>query len=507
MTAVDNDPQTILNRTAKGAGWIVGWRMATRVLGLCSTLVLARLLLPSDFGLVALATAFVSSLDALSLLGVDDALIRIKSPRRALYDTAFTINLIRGVATAALLFILARPIASFFNEPRLANVLFALATGAVIVGGHNIGTIDFRRSISFHKEFLLFVIPRSVSVLVTVSCALTFHSYWALVAGIISGRGLLTGCSYVMHPFRPRITLSAWRELASFSFWTWLLSIVGLVRDRTDSFFIGRVLDARAVGMFAVATEIASLPSTEFVIPLGTATFAGFSAAKHAGGDMGETYLRVVGVVALLTVPAGFGISLLADPVVRLALGPNWLQAVPVMQVAAVIATSTVFGIISSSLFSAHAYLSVLFRVALVSMLLRVGLLVMLVPSYGIMGAALASGVGAAFEYGTYVVLTCRRFTIPMACFALRIWRTLLATGIMTGVLTATGLGWSAQPGTALRIFSFLVGSSAFGAIVYMSALGALWAACGRPNGPETDLAAFAASLWRRLQPRRPQLS
>jgi O-antigen/teichoic acid export membrane protein len=491
----------ILRRTAKGAGWIVGWRMATRVLGLGSTLVLARVLMPADFGLVALAAAFITSLEALSVLGVDEALIRTESPRRALYDTAFTINLIRGVATAVLLLILSGPIAAFFNEPRLANVLFALAAGSVISGGHNIGTIDFRREITFHKEFQLFVIPRIVSVATTITCAFVFHSYWALVAGILIGRVVLAGYSYVLHPFRPRLTISAWRELAGFSFWTWLLSIVSLIRDRTDSFFIGHALDARAVGMFSVATEIASLPSTEFVIPLGTASFAGFSAARHAGASSGETYLRVIGVVSALTLPAGIGISLLADPVVRLALGPNWLQAIPVIEVAAVLGSLTVFGIISSSLFSAHAFLSVLFRVALASMTLRVALLVWLVPAYGIMGATVASGIGMVFEYSTYVLLTCRRFALSAPRFLARIWRSALATTVMAGALAAMGLGWSPHPGTPVEQVIRLAEGSLTGAAIYTVMLAALWAASGRPNGPETDLLAFAADLVRKRRP------
>jgi O-antigen/teichoic acid export membrane protein len=504
MAAAEDGSGAILRRTAKGAGWIIGWRMATRTLGLVSTLILARLLLPADFGLVAVATAFVSSLDALSLLGVDDALIRIKSPARAVYDTAFTINLIRGVATAVLLLVLAQPIAHFFNEPRLSNVMLALAVGSVISGCHNIGTIDFRRNIDFQKEFRLFVIPRAASVLTTVTCAFLFRSYWALVVGILTGRGMLAGYSYILHPFRPRVTLSAWRELASFSFWTWLLSIVSVVRDRMDSFFVARALDARAVGMFAVATEIASLPTTEFVTPLGTATFAGFAAAKHAGGSTGETYLRVIGVVAALTMPAGVGISLLADPVVRLALGPNWLQAVPVIQVAAVIGTTTVFGIISNSLFSAHAYLSVLFRVSVASTLLRVAMLMLLVPRYGIMGATFASGIGMFCEYSTYVVLTCRRFGLSAADFAARIWRTILATSAMAGGMAAAGLGWAAHPGTPFEQALRLLGGSLVGAAMYTATLAILWAGVGRPIGPETDLVAFAYGL---LQRRRAGLS
>lgn len=491
----------ILARTATAAGWTVGWRMATRAIGLCSTLVLARLLVPADFGLVALATGFASSLDYLSAMGVDDALIRIKAPRRALYDTAFTINMLRGAATACLLLAAARPVAAFFDEPRMTAVLVALAAGAAVVGCHNIGTIDFRRDIAFHKEFRLFVVPRLASAATTVVCALLFRSYWALVAGILMGRVLLTAYSYVLHPFRPRPTLSAWGELSSFSVWTWVLSIVSLVRDRTDGFFVGRVLDIRSVGLLSVATEIASLPTTEFVNPLATATFAGFSAARHAGAGMGETYLRVVGVVAALTVPAGVGISLLADPAVRLALGPNWLDAIPVAEIAGALGATTVFGLISASLFSAHAYFRAQFGVSVVSMLVRLGLLWLLVPRYGVIGAALAGGIGMSAEYGAYLVLTCRRFGITAGRFLGAVWRTALASAVMAAALSAAGLGWTPHPGGALDQVARLALGGLSGAGVYAATLTALWAFAGRPRGPETDLAAFAARLRRGRAP------
>jgi O-antigen/teichoic acid export membrane protein len=253
--------------------------------------------------------------------------------------------------------------------------------------------------------------------------------------------------------------------------------------------------------MFSVATEIASLPTTEVVTPLGTATFAGFSAARHAGASMGETYLRVIGVVSALTLPAGIGISLLADPVVRLALGPNWLQAIPVIEVAAVLGSLTVFGIISSSLFSAHAFLSVLFRVAVASMTLRVALLVWLVPAYGIMGATVASGLGMVFEYSTYVVLTCRRFELSAQHFLKRIWRSVLATLVMAAALAAAGLGWSEHPGTPLAQILRLLEGSLTGAAIYGASLASLWVASGRPNGPETDLISFVAGLVRKFRP------
>ena len=114
---------SILARTAKGAGWIIAWRVLTRVLGLVSTLFLVQLLVPGDFGLIMLATGFGQAISSLSSLGVEEAVIREKNPSRELYDSAFTINVIRATTTAIIITAIAWPTASFFDDMRLVPVM------------------------------------------------------------------------------------------------------------------------------------------------------------------------------------------------------------------------------------------------------------------------------------------------------------------------------------------------------------------------------------------------
>src|SRR6202012_3941438 len=102
---------SLTTRTARGAGWVVGWRLATRLLGTISTLLLVRLLVPGDFGLVAIATTFSQAVDGLADIGVDNALIREPSVDRAMYDTGFTLALIRGIASSVLISLCAWPVA------------------------------------------------------------------------------------------------------------------------------------------------------------------------------------------------------------------------------------------------------------------------------------------------------------------------------------------------------------------------------------------------------------
>src|SRR3954471_22402049 len=105
--------RSVLARTVRGAGWVIAWRLGMRVLGLISTLILVRLLVPADFGLLALAAGFAQTIDGMMTLGTEEAVIRQTNPDRTVYDTAWTLNVIRGATVTAIVLLCAVPAANF----------------------------------------------------------------------------------------------------------------------------------------------------------------------------------------------------------------------------------------------------------------------------------------------------------------------------------------------------------------------------------------------------------
>jgi lipopolysaccharide exporter len=495
----DRPGSSMLFRTATSTGWIVGWRMATRLFGLISTLVLVRMLAPGDFGLVALGTSFIGAVDMLSALGVEDALVREPAPTQALYDTAFTLTAIRSVGTSVVIAFAAVPVADFFAEPRLAHVLWALAAGTLISGIGSIGVIDFRRDMAFEKEFLLQILPRIISVAVTIGAAMIWHSYWALIAGILTARAGRTVFSYRMHVWRPRFTLSAWRHLIGFSLWSWAVSLAGLIRDRIDVFVVGRLMAPTAVGVYAIGEEVAALPTTELVAPLCRACFSSFAAARRTGQDLEESFMRPVAIAFMLTLPAGLGISLLADPLVRLVMGEKWASAIPIIELLGVVGALAVFGWVASTALSAFGMLRQQFAITLSCLAPRLILLILLVGRFGILGAAVGAVSGMALEHLVFMMVTFRHFNLSLVGLAKRIWRSIIAAAVMASMLVAAGTGWTQARGGALDLVWTLAGATALGAAAYSLALAALWWLSGRTEGPESDLLTFAARLLRRL--------
>ncbi len=478
---------SLLSQTARGAGWVIGWRMTTRGLGVISTLVLVRLLTPSDFGLVALATGFWQAIDALSTIGVEEAIIRERTPSRALYDTGFTLNALRGLATVAIIVGGAWPFAWFFNDDRLVPVMLALAVAAMANGLENIGIVDFRRDLDFRREFVLFVFPRLASMLTTLGLAFVLRSHWALVTGILLSALLRLLGGYVLHPYRPRFSLAAWRIIASFSFWTWMLSMTGLLRDRVDNFVIGRMLGITQVGIYAIGAEIAALPITELVSPLGRACFSAFAAARNTGTDMRATFLRLVGSAALIGLPAGVGLSLVAGPVVRLAFGDRWLGAIGLIQLLGCTLTVTVVGTLSAALLNAHAVLKPQFVVQLIAIVVRLVAMIALVAAYGLMGAAIGLSMALALEHLCMTVLALRRLGLGLSDLWPQLWRSLLATAGMAAGLSALGLGWNGDSEETATLLGSLALAIFCGAAIYALLLMGFWLLARRPDGAERD--------------------
>lgn len=499
---------SILARTAKGAGWVLAWRLVTRSLGMLSTIVLTHLLLPGDFGLVMIASTFGQAINSFSSLGVDEAVIRIRHPSRALYDSAFTLNVIRGVATSAIVAAAAWPAALFFNDTRLVPVVLAFAAGGVIASFENVGVVEFRRNIVFDKEFMLMSVPRLASVAVALTTAWLFRSYWALVAGLLSATVLNILLGYLIHPFRPRFGLSAWRQIASFSLWTWAMSIVAMARDRGDDFVVGKLLGTGQVGIYALGVELANMPISEIVAPLARAAFSGFAAARHdeRQEEAVAVYLRIMGATTLVALPASIGLSLVADSVVRFALGPGWTAAAPVMEVLGIALCITIPGYISRALLNAHAVLRGMFLLELCTAGIRLALLIALVARYGLLGAALGVGIGTTLDHLGYLVLSRRQLGLRWRDLLSRTWRSLAATALMAATLFALGLGWTRVPDFATALAT-LEAAVPLGIAVYAAAHLALWLACGRPAGAERDLLDLAgrilATLRRRLAARR----
>ena len=235
------------------------------------------------------------------------------------------------ILTAAL----AYPAAAFYGEPRLVPVMFAIGAAWLISGFENIGTVNFRRNMDFGREFRFLAFKRVTSFGVAIAAALMLRSYWALVIGMLAGRTVGVILSYLLEPFRPRLSLAASRQLFSFSGWMLVTNVAAAVISKIPSFFVGRMFGAQTLGAYTVGAEIAQLAHTELVAPINRAMIPGYSRLADDVDAFRRTCIDSAAAILLLVLPASVGIAVLAGPVVRVLLGEQWNEAVPVIQVLA----------------------------------------------------------------------------------------------------------------------------------------------------------------------------
>jgi lipopolysaccharide exporter len=492
---------------AKGAAWMILARWALRLIGIVSTLVLARLLVPEDFGLVAMAMTVVTMIELMSWLGLEAMLIKHPSPTQAHYDTAWSLRLcillLCGVVTA----IAAYPTAAFFREPRLSAIMFALAGVWALQSLENIGTVDFRRKMQFDREFLFLTGKKLIGFVVCVGSALIWRSYWALVAGIIASRIGGLALSYVMHPMRPRWSLSHWREMLAFSRATLLNAVLEFASNRAPHIFIGRTVGPAALGTYAIAEEIGQLPSTELVDPIGRTLFPAYSRLVADRENLKSYVLFVNAAVVSAALPACAGIALVAAPVVLLALGEKWTQAIPLMQVLALSAGCMAMRSNSWSVYFALGkphYTTRLWIVKLVALLL---LIWPLFQRFGIMGVAYADLLSALLLLIVDIGMLLHALQISPWTYFRVIVRPVAATLTMAIIVWTVGSAvFGPIPASAVTgdLALRLAVAIPLGVFTYAAAILALWQLAGRPNGVEEQfLSRFSAWSRARLRPHK----
>jgi lipopolysaccharide exporter len=486
LPGASSNPAAVRAKTFVGVAWLILWRLLTRVIGLGSTLILARVLVPADFGLLGMATAFSASIDALSVLGIQEALVRRRGDDTTIYDTAFTMQLGRSILTAAIL-VIAAPLASaWFKEPRLTSVLVVLAATSLISGFENIGIIEYRRSLRFDVQFKLLLWPRILQVVVTIALALALKSFWALLWGMFISKVARTVMTYFLHPYRPSLRILEWRELAGFSFWTWATGLASLIWDRCDPFVLGPRLGAANLGLFLIAADTALLPVTEVVAPASDALSTGFAVAQKDGHSSAHLGTKVAATLMLVLTPLVITISCASGDIVEVLLGPKWQAAQPLIAILTWECIFSPFSYSCSTVMVANGHVRHNFLANLIVSLIKLAVLAITI-SFTSDLVTVASAVSAcvAIESVVFVLLLKRAADIDLNIIRGGLLRIIASCAVSLGVLFFLGVGWRpVHTGPAMALYH---GASIgfIATLVYLLSILAMWRCSGCGDGPE----------------------
>jgi O-antigen/teichoic acid export membrane protein len=481
---------------ARGSAWMIGMRWAIRGVGLVSTVILARLLTPGDFGVVAMAMVAVAILESFTHSGTDLALLRNAAATREHYDTAWTLEIIQSVLLAIALFVTAPLVGGHFEDPRVTEVVRLLSLRALIGGFQNIGVVNFRRDLQFGLEFRFGVARKLATFLVTVSAALALRSYWALVIGQIVGRVVEVAISFRMCDYRPRLTLARIGEIWGFSQWLVLARFARLVNRQFDRWVVGSIAGASAMGYYYVASDFAASPSDEIVLPMSRAAFPVYSRLQDEPAALRQAFHNVLASMTAISLVMGLGMAVVAEDFVRVTLGVKWLEAVPLMP------WLGVFGALYGVAHTLDIFMLATGRERLTALmtagnaLLTIPMLLVAGRAHGIIGIAASK---AALALVFVLALACaatRRPPVTLRTLWSALWPSL--TAALTMAAAVKGLQG------AFPVASAVVGllrDVGVGAIVYIAATAALWWLRGRPDGIEREVLRRVRRLLARRSP------
>lgn len=484
----------IKRQMGKGAAWMVLLRSVNRTVGLISTLILVRLLSPADFGLVAMATVVLQLLASVSELSVDTPLIQRSEIDRDDLDSAWSLEIVIGILQGAVVAASAPLIADFFGDARLAPIIYAISGIALVKKCKNIGIVMFQREMTFDKEFLLMAAQRLVSFTVTITIAVIWRTYWALVAGMFANSLTTLVLSYVMHPYRPKWSTKRWGAIVRFSRWLLLNNILDFLRHRLPDIVIGRLISASAVGIFSISYEIASLPQTELVAPINRAALPGYSRLQASPSQLNSTYLDVTALVALVAAPVTLGLAAISAPLVAVVLGSKWTAAAPLIHwVALAIAVGAIFtniGPILVAVGKPHLLSSIL----TIRSVMFIPLVVIAAMRFGLTGVAASYLIVSLIMFPPVIFVVLRQLSLPFHRFAAALFRPLIASVSMYVTLVyfiAPLLSRSMPADEPLQLLALV----AIGAAIYTSAVFLLWASAGLPQGAERTILRYASEF------------
>jgi PST family polysaccharide transporter len=428
--------------------WAYGSYVGGRLLVLVTTAVLARLLSPADFGLVALALVFTALLESVADLGVGQALVIVRGDEddvRSRAHTAFTFSVILGAALTLLTVAIAPLAARFFDQPELTALLAVLGTNFLLRALGNTHYALAQKRLEFRARTVAELADVIVRGLAGIALAMAGTGAWSLVVGYLAGTAVLTGVLWGLVPFRPRLELrrAYLRDLIGFGGTLSAVSVIGAVIANVDYVFIGRVLGPAALGLYTLGFRLPELIVINLAIVAGQVLFPAFAAVDR--GALADALLASLRYTLIVALPCAAALVVLAEPLTLAAFGERWRGSIEPMQLLTVYALAVAVGIPAGTVYKAIGRADVLLKLAIPRGLLLVAAVAVFVDR-GIVAVAACQAAVAGLFAVIGLALACHLLAVRPRQVWAAAWPALASSvamlAVMVGLDAALGRPW-----------------------------------------------------------------
>jgi PST family polysaccharide transporter len=344
---VGEDLLELKARFGKALAWSAAGQWGRQLVSFIVFGIMARVLAPADFGVVALVSAFIFLGQLFVDQGLSDAIVQRKTLETAHLDSAFWLTLMMSLALGALGLTAARPLAMAFGQPELVPVLCCMLPALPLTALASIQQAILRRSMNFRSLTIRSLAATSVGGVVGVLFAFTGGGVWALVAQAISTSAVGVIVLWTVSDWRPGFTVSRrhLKEVASFGWPIGGSSLLGFLSRRSDDIIIGFFLGPIALGYYTMAHRILELTQAAFVNITTAVSYPAFASLQSDRPRVAAVFLALTRYMSLVALPIAVGMSLMAPELIATAFGTQWVPSADVLRLLAfAVIIGAVFG-------------------------------------------------------------------------------------------------------------------------------------------------------------------
>jgi O-antigen/teichoic acid export membrane protein len=325
---------TLKTRVARSIFWLAWSRGVVQLLSFATTVLVARILVPADYGVMALASVFIGTAVMLADMGLGTAIVQFRDLDRRELNTCFWIILTLATIAYAALAVGAPAIADWFAVPRLAEVLPVLALVLPVTACSVVSDGLLRKRLALNRVSQAEIIGNALALPVMVGCALAGFGVWTLVTGSLVVSIVKSVATFAFAPWLPGFRIGGKRakEMIDFSLTVLGASVMWALKEQTDVLVIGKVTGQITVGFYSMAKDLAMLPMAKISNVVNTLSSPMMAELQTDVEAMRGAFYRVVRLTSAIALPTSTGVALVADDMVAVLLGPKWLPAVPILR-------------------------------------------------------------------------------------------------------------------------------------------------------------------------------
>jgi len=371
-------------------------RGSMRGMTVVKTVILARILTPSQFGVYGIALLVLGFLEILTETGINVVLIQEEGKTDKYISTAWIVSVFRGILISLIILALAPFIATFFDSPNAFNLIRFASLIPFVRGFINPSIAKFQKELQFNKEFWFRFLLFFVDTAFAISLGIITKSEYAFIWGMFIAAIIEVSISFFIVKPVPKVEFdfTKVKKVIARGKWITFAGIFEYLFQHLDDIVVGRLLGTAPLGLYQQAYRVSTLPISEVGEVFNKVTFPTYTKISEDRERLKKAFLKVTSVISLLVIPFGLVLFFFAKEVVLILLGNNWLGAVGALKVL------TIFGILKAISNSAYPLFLSAKRQEIITLITLVGILGLAIPliplinRFGIVGAGYATIIG-----------------------------------------------------------------------------------------------------------------